>query len=63
IQFIFQPTTIGGDYTGSGGLVTNIRGSSLLPWFNQLLWILVQSVDLFIPANADILRKVVEFVL
>ena len=46
---------------GAGrGLANQITSSTLVPYFNRLLWILVQSVDLFVlDEKADILKKVV----
>ncbi|MEW5957121.1 MAG: CvpA family protein [Chloroflexota bacterium] len=59
LQFIFQPTGTDVPYSGfAGGLVTNLRTSFLRPYFNSVLWLLSQSVDLFIPKNADIFRTV-----
>jgi uncharacterized membrane protein required for colicin V production len=61
LQFIFQPTDVSVEYTGyARGLVRNLRGSSLLPLFNSVLWALSQSVGFFIPKNADILRDVIQ---
>jgi hypothetical protein len=61
IQFIFQPTGTDVPYTGfSRGLVSNLRTSTLRPIFNSVLWALSQSVDLFIPENADIFRVVLQ---
>jgi hypothetical protein len=51
IQFSLQTVT-------TGGLVSNIRTSTLVPIFNGLLRALVISVDLFVPRNADILKAV-----
>ena len=62
IQFIFQPTDIGGQYSGPKGIVTNLKTSSLVPIFNRMLFLLSQSVSLFIPKNADILKRVIEFI-
>jgi hypothetical protein len=63
LQFIFQPTVADIPYSGfSKGLVTNMRTSFLLPIFNMVLRGLVNSVDLFVPKNADILRGVLEFI-
>jgi hypothetical protein len=62
IQFIFQPT----DVPVAGGFAANmtnqLRGSLTVPWFNKVLFILSQSVNWFIPANADLLRKVLGFI-
>ncbi len=63
IQFIFQPTRTDIPYSGfTNGLVTNLRTSTTLPYFNQVLGAVVQSVDLFVPRNADILRGVLEVI-
>lgn len=64
LQFIFQPTGTDVPYTGfTWGLVTNLRASTLRPWFNSLLWLLSQSLDLFIPADADIFRTVLRTII
>jgi hypothetical protein len=63
LQFIFQPTGTDVPYAGfSRGLVSNLRSSALLPFFNLALNILVQSVDLFVPKNADILKAFLKFI-
>lgn len=63
LQFIFQPTDADIPYSGfSRGLVTNLRNSTLLPFFNLALAGLVQSVDLFVPKNADILKSFLKFI-
>jgi hypothetical protein len=63
IQFIFQPTRTDIPYAGfTNGLVTNLRTSTTLPYFNQVLGAVVQSVDLFVPRNADILKGVLEVI-
>ena len=63
LQFIFQPTGTDVPYAGfSRGLVSNLRSSALLPFFNLALNILVQSVDLFVPRNADILKAFLKFI-
>jgi hypothetical protein len=60
-QFILQPTGTDVPYTGfARGLVTNLRTSTLVPYFNKFLAALVVSLDLFVPRNADILRSVLE---
>lgn len=59
LQFIFQPTGADVPYTGfTRGLVINLRTSALRPLFNSILWLLSQSLDLFIPKDADIFRTV-----
>lgn len=63
IQFIFQPTRTDIPYSGfTNGLVINLRNSTTLPYFNQVLGAVIQSVDLFVPRNADILRGVLEVI-
>ena len=63
LQFIFQPTDVPGDYSGfSKRMITNLQTSVLVPFFNQILVWLTRSVMLFVPKNADILTKVVEFI-
>lgn len=62
-QFIFQPTGTDVPYSGfTRGFVTNLRQSSLLPFFNGVLAAVVQSVDLFVPKNADILKAFLKFI-
>jgi len=64
LQFIFQPTAADVPYTGfTRGLVTNLRTSALRPWFNSILWLLSQSLDLFIPKDADIFRTVLRTII
>jgi hypothetical protein len=63
LQFIFQPTVTDVPYSGfTRGLVTNMRTSALLPLFNMVLRGLVNSVDLFVPRNADILKGVLDII-
>ena len=63
LQFIFQPTGTDVPYSGfTRGLITNMRTSSLLPLLNGVLGGLVQSVDLFVPRNADILKAFLRFI-
>jgi len=63
LQFIFQPTGTDVPYSGfSKGLVNNLRSSALLPVFNMVLNVIVQSVDLFVPRNADILKSFLKFI-
>jgi hypothetical protein len=65
LQFIFQPTGTDIPYSGfTRGLVSNLRTSTLRPLlFNRVLWGLSQSVDLFIPKNADIFRTVLQTII
>jgi len=59
LQFILQPTGTDVPYTGfTRGLVSNLRTSFLIGWFNQVLWLLSWSFDLFVPKEADIFRTV-----
>jgi hypothetical protein len=61
MQFIFQPALVSpGGGAGSGSMVTNLSTSRLVPLYNQVLLVLVQSVNWFTPKNADILRKIFE---
>ncbi len=63
LQFIFQPTGTDVPYSGfSKGLVNNLRSSALLPVFNMVLNVIMQSVDLFVPRNADILKSFLKFI-
>jgi uncharacterized membrane protein required for colicin V production len=62
-QFLFQPF----DAPGQVGNFTTrmniqLNSSVLVPIFNSVLWLIVQSVDLFVPSDADIFRKVVEII-
>jgi hypothetical protein len=67
-QFLFQNAVFGaqlpaGDIS-TPGLATQMRSSTLLYYFNQILYLLVQSVSLFlIDKDANILQTVVDFVL
>lgn len=67
-QFLFQDAVFGaqlpaGDLS-TPGLATQMRGSTLLYYFNRILYILVQSVSLFVlDRDANILQTVVNFVL
>lgn len=64
LQFIFQPTGTDVPYSGfTRGLVVNLRTSVLRGMFNNVLWLLSQSVDLFIPKNADIFRVVLQTII
>jgi len=59
LQFILQPTATEIPYSGlARGLVTNMRSSLLMPWFNSVLWALSTSLSFFIPKNADIFESV-----
>jgi hypothetical protein len=64
LQFIFQDTGTSVPYTGfSRGLVSNMRTSLLLPWFNQVVWALAASLRFFIPKNADLFEIVLQQIL
>jgi hypothetical protein len=64
LQFIFQDTGTQVPYTGfSRGLVTGMRTSLLMPWFNWVLWGLATSLRLFIPKNADMFEVVLQQIL
>ncbi len=59
-QFLFQPTDLpAGVGATTRRMAFQLDGSLLLGYFNYLLWLLVQSLNLFTPSYADILRKVV----
>ena len=59
-QFFLQVNVADAGGGAGRGLANQISGSSLIPYFNRLLWLLVQSVDLFVlDKSADILKKVV----
>jgi uncharacterized membrane protein required for colicin V production len=71
IQFFFsaQLPSIGGQTVGGNlgsstqsGIVGNLETSLLRHQFNQVLWLLVTSVDLFVPNDATILKKVLSVV-
>ncbi|MDX1523038.1 MAG: CvpA family protein, partial [Anaerolineae bacterium] len=57
LQFLLQPTDL-----ALGAFANRIKfqmnSSFLVDQFNQILWLLVQSVDLFVPRDADIFRRV-----
>jgi hypothetical protein len=58
-QFFFQVDVTGVGVPGSG-LVAQLRSSSLVPFFNRVLYYLVVSLDLFVlDDSADILNRVV----
>jgi len=64
LQFIFQDTGAQIPYTGfSRGLVSGMRTSLLMPWFNWVLWGLATSLRFFIPKNADIFEVVLQQIL
>jgi len=62
MQFFFQVNLAensGASATGQG-LVVQMQSSSLMPYFNRILWFLVKSLDLFmLDKSADILKNVV----
>jgi len=65
MQFSFQVdiSNVPGVEVSGRGIANQLRGSTLAPYFNRVLWFLVQSVDLFVlDARADILKRVVDTV-
>ncbi len=58
MQFLFQPTEV----AATRGITYNLRTSTLLPYFNQILAGLVWSVSFFVPKNATILRNVLGYI-
>ena len=63
MQFIFQPSDIPPEVSGfARRMAVQLRNSALLPFFNQVLWLLSASLNPFIPQNADILRDVVRII-
>jgi hypothetical protein len=61
MQFLFQPADLptGGGFSARMSL--NMRSSSLLPIFNQILSWLVWSVSFFVPKSATILKDVLGY--
>ena len=62
-QFLFQPSDVPeqvGSFTRR--MAANLNGSTLVPIFNSVLWLIVRSVELFVPSDADIFRRVVTFI-
>jgi len=64
VQFIFQPSDVPLDQYGASfrRIVVQLRTSALLPFFNELLVLLSRSVSLFIPRNADIFNKILQYI-
>lgn len=63
LQFVLQPTELSAEVTGFARRITlQFRGSALLPIFNSILWLLSSSLDLFIPRDADIFRRVLRLI-
>lgn len=59
-QFFMQINVTGAAGGASVGMGNQIASSTLIPYFNRLLWVLVQSVDIFVlNKNSDILKQVV----
>lgn len=59
LQFIFQGAAVQGAGGAGSGLAANLNGSLLIDiYFNPVLQLLSTSVSLFIPADADIFRRV-----
>lgn len=62
-QFLLQPSEVTAEVGSfADRMAGHLSGSSLVPIFNSILWLIVRSVEFFVPANADIFRKVVEFI-
>ncbi len=61
LQFALQVevSTVPGVQVSEVGLTGQLRGSALVPYFNRVLWLFVQSTEPFVSANADILKQVV----
>jgi len=60
LQFFMQVNVAEAGGGAGRGIANQMTGSSLIPYFNRLLLLLVKSVDLFVlNKNADILKKVV----
>ena len=60
---VFNARTPAGSLSAPG-LASQLRSSFLIYYFNQILWVLVKSVSLFVlDKNANILQSVVDFVL
>ena len=62
MQFLFQPADVPAGAGFSARMSLNLRTSTLLPIFNQILGWLVWSVSFFVPKNATILKKVLGFI-
>ena len=59
-QFFLQINVTEAAGSASVGVGNQITSSTLIPYFNRLLWVLVQSVDIFVlNKNSDILKQVV----
>jgi hypothetical protein len=66
LQFFFQvdPSQATGINVPGQGFISQIKSSSLVPYFNIVLFGLVKSIDLFVlDKNANILNQVVSLVL
>lgn len=64
LQFIFQDALFEGGAVPRTGLRNELRYSLLVDYyFNPVLWGLAQSVDFFIPKNADIFRSLLKFLI
>ena len=59
-QFIFQPTGITTAFARR--MASQMASSTLVPIFNSVLWLLARSVSFFVPRDADIFRRVLEFI-
>jgi hypothetical protein len=62
MQFLFQPADVPAGGSFAARISFNLRTSSLLPVFNQILGWLVWSVSFFVPKNATILKNVLGFI-
>jgi hypothetical protein len=63
LQFTFQidAASVGGVEVSGRGVANQLRSSALVPYFNRVLWLIVQSLSLFLlDPSADILQRVVE---
>ena len=62
-QFLFQPTDVPAEIDAfTRRMNSNLNGSFFVPYFNSVLWLIVKSVELFVPENADIFRKVISII-
>lgn len=60
-QFTFQvDVSVPGGSVSGAGIANQLKGSFLVPYFNRVLWLLVQSLSLFVlDPDANILERVV----
>ncbi len=62
-QFSFQVevSNVPGVGVSGRGMANQLQGSALVPYFNRVLWLLVQSLSFFVlDPSADILERVVD---